>query len=76
MTENVTALYDYEAQADGDLSFSAGDTIEVVTRTENTNEWWVGKIGARQGQFPGNANALKFYLKDMTDKQLQATTCN
>ena len=53
VAETVTALYDYEAQADGDLSFTAGDVIEVVTRTENTNEWWVGKIGVRQGQFPG-----------------------
>ncbi|KAK5131055.1 hypothetical protein LTR08_001340 [Meristemomyces frigidus] len=52
--ETVTALYDYEAQAEGDLSFSAGEVIEVVTRTNNDNEWWVGKIGARQGQFPGN----------------------
>jgi len=52
--ETVTALYDYEAQAEGDLSFSAGDVIEVVTRTDNDNEWWIGKIGARQGQFPGN----------------------
>ena len=51
--ETVTALYDYEAQAEGDLSFSAGDTIDIVQRTENTNEWWVGKVGGRQGQFPG-----------------------
>ena len=51
--ETVTALYDYEAQADGDLSFSAGDIIEVVTRTDNENEWWVGKVQGRQGQFPG-----------------------
>ena len=51
--ETVTALYDYEAQAEGDLSFSAGDTIDVVQRTDNENEWWIGKIGARQGQFPG-----------------------
>lgn len=52
--ETVTALYDYEAQAEGDLSFSAGDVIEIVQRTSNENEWWVGKIAARQGQFPGN----------------------
>jgi amphiphysin len=24
-----------------------------VQRTANENEWWIGKIGARQGQFPG-----------------------
>ncbi|KAF2422729.1 BAR-domain-containing protein [Tothia fuscella] len=52
--ETVTALFDYEAQAEGDLSFSTGEVIEIVTRTDNTNEWWIGKIGTRQGQFPGN----------------------
>jgi amphiphysin len=51
--ETVTALYDYEAQADGDLSFTTGEVIEIITRTGNTNEWWTGKIGTRQGQFPG-----------------------
>ncbi|TVY59627.1 Regulator of cytoskeleton and endocytosis [Lachnellula suecica] len=52
--ETATALYDYEAQAEGDLSFSTGDVIEIVTRTANDNEWWIGKIRGKQGQFPGN----------------------
>ncbi|KAL4895331.1 protein hob1 [Aspergillus ambiguus] len=52
--ETVTALYDYEAQAHGDLSFSAGDVIEIVQRTENTNEWWTGRVDGREGQFPAN----------------------
>ncbi|CRG86112.1 Protein hob1 [Talaromyces islandicus] len=52
--ETVTALYDYEAQAHGDLSFSAGDVIEVITRTNNENEWWSGRLQGREGQFPGN----------------------
>jgi amphiphysin len=51
--ETVTALYDYEAQAEGDLSFSTGDVIEIVSRTQNENEWWVGKIRGKEGQFPG-----------------------
>lgn len=51
--ETVVALYDYEAQAEGDLSFTTGDVIEIVSRTQNENEWWTGKIGGRQGQFPG-----------------------
>lgn len=51
--ETVTALYDYEAQAEGDLSFTTGDVIEIVTKTDNSNEWWIGKINGRQGQFPG-----------------------
>jgi len=52
--ETVTALYDYEAQAEGDLSFLTGDVIEIITRTQNDNEWWTGKVRGKQGQFPGN----------------------
>ncbi|KAI0437749.1 BAR domain-containing protein [Xylaria telfairii] len=52
--ETVTALYDYSAQAEGDLSFRAGDIIEIVNKTQNENEWWTGKINGKQGQFPGN----------------------
>ena len=36
--ETIIALYDYEAQAEGDLSFTTGDMIEIVTRTNNENE--------------------------------------
>lgn len=53
-TETVTALYDYEAQAVGDLSFTTGDVIEIVQRTSNENEWWTGKLDGKSGQFPGN----------------------
>ncbi|KAK8089883.1 BAR domain-containing protein [Apiospora hydei] len=50
--EHVTALYDYSAQAEGDLTFRAGDVIEIVQRTQNENEWWIGKLNGKQGQFP------------------------
>lgn len=58
--EIVTALYDYAAQAEGDLSFQAGDSIEIVQRTQNENEWWTGKLNGKQGQFPG-----KYYLSNV-----------
>ena len=51
--ETVVALYDYDAQAEGDLSFVAGDVIEIIQRTANENEWWTGRLKGRQGQFPG-----------------------
>jgi amphiphysin len=51
--ETCTALYDYEAQAEGDLSFLTGETIEIVHRTSNENEWWTGRVNGREGQFPG-----------------------
>jgi amphiphysin len=53
VAETVTALYDYEAQAHGDLSFSAGEVIEIIRRTPNDNEWWYGKVNGKEGQFPG-----------------------
>ena len=52
--EQVTALYDYAAQADGELSFKAGDVIEVVSKTDDANEWWTGNLNGVQGVFPGN----------------------
>ena len=51
----ATALYDYEAQAEGDLSFSTGDVIEVIEKGATENEWWNGRINGRSGQFPGNS---------------------
>ncbi|PHH75232.1 hypothetical protein CDD82_4532 [Ophiocordyceps australis] len=50
----VTALYDYSAQAEGDLSFRTGDCIELIQRTESSNDWWTGKLHGKEGQFPGN----------------------
>lgn len=49
----VVALYDFEAQADGDLSFNTGDRIELVEKTENTEDWWTGRLNGVQGVFPG-----------------------
>ncbi|SMN19650.1 similar to Saccharomyces cerevisiae YDR388W RVS167 Actin-associated protein with roles in endocytosis and exocytosis [Maudiozyma saulgeensis] len=52
--ETCTALYDYQAQAQGDLSFPAGAQITVVQRTADANEWWTGSYNGQQGVFPGN----------------------
>jgi amphiphysin len=49
----VVALYDFEAQADGDLSFSTGDRIEIVEKTASAEDWWTGKLNGVQGVFPG-----------------------
>jgi amphiphysin len=50
----VVALYDFVAQADGDLSFNAGDRIELVEKTDSAEDWWTGKLNGVQGVFPGN----------------------
>lgn len=56
--ETCTALFDFEAQSEGDLSFLAGDAIEIITRTQNENEWWTGRVRGKQGQFPGELLVL------------------
>ncbi|PFH54691.1 hypothetical protein AMATHDRAFT_72453 [Amanita thiersii Skay4041] len=52
----VVALYDFTAQADGDLSFHAGDRIELVERTASTEDWWTGRLNGEQGVFPDVEN--------------------
>lgn len=50
----VVALYDYAAQAEGDLSFKKDDRIEIVQKTADTNDWWTGRLNGITGVFPGN----------------------
>jgi amphiphysin len=51
---HAIALYDYKAQAEGDLTFKTGDRIEVIKKGEAENEWWVGRLNGVEGQFPAN----------------------
>ncbi|RKP06898.1 hypothetical protein THASP1DRAFT_31287 [Thamnocephalis sphaerospora] len=55
---HVIALYDFNGQSDGDLSFRAGDRIDIITRTDKTDDWWTGRVGHKTGLFPAN------YVKD------------
>jgi hypothetical protein len=48
----VTAVFDYEAAADDELSLRAGDVIDVLARSKSG--WWKGRIGTREGLFPAN----------------------
>lgn len=53
------ALFDYVAQAEGDLSFKVGDRIEIVERTESQDDWWTGRVNGQQGVFPGSYTQLQ-----------------
>jgi hypothetical protein len=57
----ATALYDCEAQVEGDLAFAAGDVVEVVSQTEPGQGWWSGRLqaGGRTGIFPSNYVEVK-----------------
>ncbi|KAF7207375.1 tyrosine-protein kinase FRK [Nothobranchius furzeri] len=55
--EVYVALYDYSARTEQDLSFNAGDHLEVVDKSPG--EWWVaraltGVSASQQGYIPAN----------------------
>lgn len=51
----VTATHPFTGQQPGDLSFSPGDRITVITKTENQYDWWEGQTAdGRTGIFPAN----------------------
>ncbi|KAJ1546535.1 Lsb1p [Saccharomyces cerevisiae] len=50
--EYVEALYDFEAQQDGDLSLKTGDKIQVLEKI--SPDWYRGKSNNKIGIFPAN----------------------
>ncbi|KAK2824628.1 hypothetical protein Q5P01_021803 [Channa striata] len=49
--EEYVAMYTYESNEQGDLSFQQGDIV-MVTRKEG--DWWTGMVGSKTGVFPSN----------------------
>ncbi|KAJ6665919.1 hypothetical protein lerEdw1_001391 [Lerista edwardsae] len=50
----VTAVYPFEGQQPGDLTFKVGDKIRVTTKTDSQFDWWEGSLQGRTGIFPAN----------------------
>merc|ERR1719483_1261912 len=50
--EKFTALFQYTAQYEDELSFEAGDVILVTAKEEEA--WWRGEVGGKSGVFPSN----------------------
>ncbi len=60
--ERVIALYDFEAQEEGDLGFQKGQVIAVTKKTDSRDDWWQGRVEAgvsasRVAIFPANYTA-------------------
>lgn len=53
MPRCVQALYGVEAADAGQLTFAAGDIIEIVHEGE-PNGWWEGRMGEQSGWFPSS----------------------
>jgi len=50
----AVALYDFQGQSQGDLSFKEGDQIKVLKKTDSTDDWWDGELRGVKGSFPAN----------------------
>ncbi|TFK85604.1 BAR-domain-containing protein [Polyporus arcularius HHB13444] len=48
--KRVVALHDFAAGSTDELSFKAGDQIDVVS--EVLDGWWMGELGGKRGLFP------------------------
>lgn len=52
--EKAVALYKFEGDQSGDLSFQKGDIITILKKSDSQDDWWTGSIGGQQGIFPAN----------------------
>lgn len=50
----AVALYAFQGEGQGDLSFREGDRIKVLKKTDSTDDWWEGELGGVKGSFPAN----------------------
>lgn len=47
------ALYDFEPQAEGDLALKVDDIVDIIKKTNSTDDWWTGRLRGKIGVFPG-----------------------
>jgi amphiphysin len=50
----AVALYSFDGQNPGDLSFKEGDQIKVIKKTGSVDDWWEGELRGVKGSFPAN----------------------
>ncbi|XP_042356028.1 mitogen-activated protein kinase kinase kinase 9 [Plectropomus leopardus] len=71
-----TAVFDYEATADDELSLRKGDLVEVLSKdslVSGDEGWWTGMIADRVGIFPSNyvsnGNGIPEEIRDTSEQQ-------
>uniref|UniRef100_A0A8D0LC26 Mitogen-activated protein kinase kinase kinase n=1 Tax=Sphenodon punctatus TaxID=8508 RepID=A0A8D0LC26_SPHPU len=66
-----TAVFDYEAAAEDELTLRRGDLVEVLSKDSNISGdegWWTGKLQDKVGIFPSN-----YVTRDPKYSQLQGS---
>ncbi|KAI3367460.1 hypothetical protein L3Q82_026317 [Scortum barcoo] len=71
-----TAVFDYEATAEDELSLRRGDLVEVLSKdslVSGDEGWWTGMIADRVGIFPSNyvskGNGIPEEIRDTPEQQ-------
>ncbi|XP_060939148.1 mitogen-activated protein kinase kinase kinase 9 [Limanda limanda] len=71
-----TAVFDYEATADDELSLRRGDLVELLSKdslVSGDEGWWTGMIADRVGIFPSNyvskGNGIPKEIRDPSERQ-------
>lgn len=69
-----TAVFDYEATAEDELSLRKGDRVEVLSKdslVSGDEGWWTGMIEDRVGIFPSNyvsSNGISEKIRDTPEE--------
>lgn len=48
--QRVVALFDFDGQEIDDLSFKRGDMIDILRKTDNRDDWWLGRCRGQVGK--------------------------
>ncbi|XP_057373684.1 intersectin-1-like isoform X2 [Daphnia carinata] len=66
------AMYPYESNEPGDLSFVAGEMVAIIKKD---GDWWTGTIGARTGVFPSNyVQKAELQYEAAADSEVEAAS--
>lgn len=58
-----TAIFDYEAAREDELTLVRGTQVQVISTDSGDDGWWMGRTGGKVGIFPSNFVAKDSQLK-------------
>ncbi|XP_063803358.1 mitogen-activated protein kinase kinase kinase 9 isoform X2 [Pseudophryne corroboree] len=74
-----TAVFDYEASAEDELTLRLGDQVQVLSkdfRVSGDEGWWTGKIQDRLGIFPSNyVTRTQSFSSKLQGKRVEELPC-
>lgn len=53
-SNQAIALYTFKGEQNGDLPFTKGDVIDIIKKSDTSDDWWTGRNNGATGIFPAN----------------------